>query len=59
MHGYRAYIIGPDAHIMDRVDLFASNDEDAKERTKPLVDGRVVELWDEGRKVATFVPNSQ
>jgi hypothetical protein len=56
MHGYRVYIIGPDGHIQNRIDLFCENDDDAKERAKQLVDGHAVELWDEARKIALFKP---
>ena len=56
MHGYRAYILGLDGHIQDRIDLFCTNDDEAKERAKQLVDGHAVELWDEARKVARFEP---
>jgi hypothetical protein len=56
MHGYRAYLIGSDGHITDRIDLFCGSDADAKERAKQLVDGHAVELWDEARKVARFEP---
>ena len=48
MHAYRAYVIGPDGHIVHRVDLMVEDDEAAKERAKLLVDGRAVELWDRG-----------
>jgi len=57
MHGYRAYAIGPDGHIVGRMDLFCSNDDDAKERAKKLVDGHAVELWDGARKIASFEPD--
>jgi hypothetical protein len=56
MHGYRAYIIGQDGRIQDRIELFCNSDEEAKERAKQLVDGYAVELWDEGRRVAVFEP---
>ena len=56
MHGYRAYILGLDGHIQDRIDLFCTNDDEAKERAKQLVDGHAVELWDEARKIAIFAP---
>jgi len=54
MHAYRAYIIGDDGHVKKRFDLPCENDEDAVERAKQLVDGHAVELWDMGRKIATF-----
>jgi hypothetical protein len=56
MHGYRAYIIGRDGHIQDRIDLFCDSDDEAKQRAKQLVDGYAVELWDEGRQIAVFEP---
>jgi hypothetical protein len=56
MSGYYAYFTGDDGHITNRVTILAANDEDAKERAKQLVDGQGVELWQEGRKIATFDP---
>jgi hypothetical protein len=56
MSGYYAYFTGDDGHITKRVTILAANDEEAKERAKQLVDGRVVELWQEGRRIATFTP---
>ena len=56
MHAYRAYVIGPDGLIVHRVDLMVEDDEAAKESAKLLVDGRTVELWDGGRKIADFKP---
>jgi hypothetical protein len=34
MDGYYAYIIGPDGHVINRVDLRFDNDEDAIDRAK-------------------------
>ena len=45
MQEYSAYIIGPDGHIRNRVDLVCDNEAHAKERAKALVDGSDVELW--------------
>ena len=42
---YRAYVIGLDGRIELRVDLFCSDDEEARERARQLVNGRDVELW--------------
>jgi len=53
---YRAYLLGRDGQIMDRVDLVSGDDESAKERAKQMVDGHWIELWHEGRRVATFEP---
>jgi hypothetical protein len=51
---YRAYIIGPDGHIQERIDLFCADDEAAKERVSQLVNGHDVELWQRDRRIATF-----
>ena len=56
MSGYYAYFTGDDGHITSRVTILAANDEEAKEQAKQLVDGHSVELWQEGRKIATFDP---
>jgi adenylosuccinate lyase len=45
-----------DGHITNRVTIIAAHDEEAKEQAKRLVDGHAVELWQEGRKIATFEP---
>ena len=56
MSGYYAYFTGDDGHITRRVTILAANDEEAQEQAKQLVDGHSVELWQEGRKIATFNP---
>jgi hypothetical protein len=38
MHGYRAYIIGQDGRIQDRIEFFCNSDEEAKERAKQRMD---------------------
>ena len=53
-HNYRAFLIGPDGHIIDSVELECENDEAAKERCKLLMDGYDIELWDGPRMVAEF-----
>ncbi|MEH2484368.1 hypothetical protein [Bradyrhizobium sp. AZCC 2230] len=57
MDGFYAYIIGPDGHVISRVDLAFEKQEDAEERAKSLVDGHDVELWQRDRKIATFNRN--
>jgi hypothetical protein len=54
MDGFYAYIIGPDGHVINRVDLRFEKEEDALDRAKGLVDGHDVELWQRDRKIATF-----
>ena len=50
----RAYVIGPDGHVRDRVDFWCRDDDAAKERAKQLIDGYDVELWQLDRKIAVF-----
>lgn len=54
MAEYRAYIVGPDGHFLQRVDLVCPDDEAAKEHAKNLVDGHDVELWKGERPIAKF-----
>jgi hypothetical protein len=54
MHAYRAYLIGPDGHIVGRIELQCDDDEAAKRRAEQLVDGHNVELWDGATKIAEF-----
>jgi hypothetical protein len=56
MHGYRAYIIGQDGRIKDRIEFHCEHESEAKERAKQLVDGAAVELWDQARKIVRFDP---
>ena len=59
MSGYCAYFTGDDGYIINSVTILAANDEEAKQRAKQLVDGRAVELWQEGRKIAAFDPSPE
>lgn len=56
LSGYRAFVIGPDGHVMDRFDLMCPSDEEAKKRAKELVDGHTVELWEGSRVIERFEP---
>jgi hypothetical protein len=51
---YRAYILGPDGRVHERVDLPCDDDGEAIRLAKQLVDGRDVELWQLNRKIGTF-----
>jgi hypothetical protein len=44
---YRAYIIGPDGRILQRVDLFCEDDEAAKKQAEQLMNGhdRAMAAW--------------
>ena len=54
---YRAYVIGPDGHITDRIDLVCVSEAEAHQWAKQLVDGHAVELWQGDRKIERFEPN--
>ena len=54
MQEYCAYIIGPDGHIQQRIDLLCADDNAAKVQARQLANGHDVELWQRDRQVATF-----
>ena len=49
---YCAYIVGPDGHIVTRIDLTCADEHEAKECAVRLVDGQNVELWQGDRRIA-------
>ena len=51
---YRAYIMGPDGHIENRVELQCDDDDEAVRFAKQFVDGHDVELWQLDRHIETF-----
>lgn len=55
MAHYRAYIMGPDGHILRPVDLFCENDDEAKEQARRLALQNDVELWQLDRKISVFL----
>jgi hypothetical protein len=57
MEQYRAYLIGPDAQVTQRIDLLCANETDARQRARHLAQDHAVELWDDYRLIATFVPS--
>jgi hypothetical protein len=55
MSDFRAYVIGRDGHIIERIELDHCPDErEAKEKAKQLVDGHDVELWELARLIERF-----
>lgn len=54
MQEYRAYVIGLDGRVQQRIDLLSEDDEAAKERAKELVDGHDIELWQLDRRICEF-----
>ena len=59
MRDYRAYIVGPDGHIKDRIEFWSEDDEKAKEHAEQYVHGRNIELWRRDKKIAEFKCNSK
>jgi hypothetical protein len=56
MEEYRAYIIGPNGHIINCVDIRCSDENEARRLAKHAVDGHAVELWQLDRFVERFEP---
>jgi hypothetical protein len=54
MQEYCAYIIGPDGHIVSRIDLSCASEDEAKDCALRLVDDQNVELWQRDRRIAEF-----
>ena len=54
MQDYRAYFVGPDGHVQNRVDLRCADDAEAIRLAKQLFDGRDMELWQLDRQIRTF-----
>ncbi len=51
----RAYIMGPDGRVQNRVDLRCVDDAEALRLAEQLVNGYDVELWQLDRKIKTFM----
>ena len=51
---YRAYLVGPDSHVTDRVEIACTDEAEAKQWATRLVDGCTIEIWQGDRKVVTF-----
>jgi len=56
MQQYRAYLIGCDGQIVQRIAFVCADDADAHQQAKLLATGHTVELWQRDRLVATYVP---
>jgi hypothetical protein len=51
---YRVYLVGSDGHFETAIDLLCNCDAHAIERTRQLVDGHDLELWQGIRQIARF-----
>jgi hypothetical protein len=58
MQEYRTYVIGSDEHIISRTDILCSDEDEAKQQAKQLVNGHAVELWQTDRLIGRFEPES-
>jgi hypothetical protein len=54
MPEYRAYIVGQEGQFIRSVNLLCTDDEQAQEYAKQLVDGHDVELWHRDRLIEKF-----
>jgi hypothetical protein len=52
MQEYRAFVLGPDGHVVLRHDFSAVDDDAAKAHAKRYVDGHDVEVWQLERRIA-------
>jgi hypothetical protein len=55
--GYRAFIIGPDGHVIGRIDIGCADENEARRHAKAAVDGHAVELWQLDRCIVRFEPD--
>lgn len=53
---YRAYIIGPEGHILSFQTIEASSDEEAVDKTKVLCNSHGIDLWKDTRYLGSFPP---
>jgi len=56
MREFRACIIDGEGHIALRIDLEMQDEAEARERTKLLVNGHAVELWEGATRLDRFEP---
>jgi hypothetical protein len=56
MDEYKAFVFGPDDHIIHRVDLICIDEKAARECAAQLADGHAVELWQSDRMLERFEP---
>jgi len=54
MEDYRVYLLGPDGHVVQRVDIVCSDEDTAKERAQQLAQDNAIELWQGDRKIAVY-----
>jgi hypothetical protein len=58
MEDYRAYVIGPDGHILNRIDIRARDEKEARRLAKAAVDRHPFELWQAERFIERLEPEN-
>jgi hypothetical protein len=56
MEEYRAYAMGSNGHVINRIDIRCSDEEEARRLAKIAVGGDAVELWQMDRFIERFEP---
>lgn len=57
MANYRFYVLDKDDHVREPPHVFeCPDDEEAVEKASQLLNGRVIEVWDQSRRVVRLEP---
>lgn len=59
MEEYRAFVIGTDGHIINRIDLRCADETEARRLARVAVDAYAVELWQLSRFIERFEPEPE
>jgi hypothetical protein len=59
MAEYRAYTVGSDGHFVGSRALICSDDAEAIEKTRRLVDAHDIELWSGDRFIVRLAPKPE
>jgi hypothetical protein len=59
MQEYRAYLLGIDGHIRERIELESETDEEAVARARRQFNGGTIEIWQGVRIVAKLDDGSE
>jgi hypothetical protein len=54
MREYRAYLIGDDSRIVERIDLVCIDETSARSKAEKLAVCHDVELWERARPIAVY-----
>jgi hypothetical protein len=59
MDGYRAFIIGPSGHIVNRVDIMTDDEAEARRLAVRVDERSPVELWQGATMIERFEPSQR